>query len=299
MGIARATVKLLMREGKHRPFYGKILTISKQDVYAKAKDIAKWAKEMDYQLKIDNTILNDWQRALSSNSNISDMLLFSVLGFDSLDSIDVSAFECCTIVHDLNKDIPIEMHGKYDLLFDGGTTEHIFNFPKVLENYNKMLKVGGRIIHNLPSSNHVDHGFYMFCPNVFYEYYLANKWEILESLFFRYTPQHDTKLWDIYEYRPYSLSVRSYGGLGGGMYGIYFVIKKTEMSTTNASVQQASYALKWGNESNELQDTIYYKRRLQIKKIANMIPSPIKWWIMAHIIPRIPLKLTLKRIARY
>ena len=61
------------------------------------------------------------------------------------------------------------------MIIDGGTMEHIFHIPNVLNNIYRMLRVGGRIIHISPSSNYVDHGFYSFSPTLFYDFYQTNK----------------------------------------------------------------------------------------------------------------------------
>ena len=225
MAIAHGMTKLLMREGKRENYSGHVLTIGKQEVNETTpQDLQGWAREMDCQLNpIAESFFSD--KRFIKNSYITDTALFLSLGFDNLDSVDYSDFEQCTITHDLNVDVPARLHNKYDLIVDVGTSEHIFNFPKVLENYNKMLKVGGRIIHGLPSSNHVDHGFYMFSPTLFRDYYSANNWEIKDCLFFRYSRILEG-LWDIYEYTPGCLDRFSFGGLNNGLYGVFFVVKK-------------------------------------------------------------------------
>ncbi|MCX5805039.1 MAG: class I SAM-dependent methyltransferase [Proteobacteria bacterium] len=283
MGIARAVIKLLMREGKRENYFGNLLTMGRQDVYATSRNLKKWASEMDFQLKRDIDI--------SMKGLITDNDLFLSLGFESIGSMDYNDYEQCTIIHDLNKDVPNELHNKYDLILDSGTSEHIFNFPKVLENYNKMLKVGGRIIHGLPSSNHVDHGFYMFSPTVFYDYYLANKWDVIESVFFKYYRQHDTKLWKIYKYTPGCLDDFSFGGLKG-MYGIFFIFRKTINSTFNAAVQQGSYIKTWENAKKD--KISHGPVKLLLKNFANRLPE----WLH-HILRSLYFKITQKRIPKF
>jgi SAM-dependent methyltransferase len=89
------------------------------------------------------------------------------LGF-SVDSMDASAYEGATIIHDLNKPIPDDLIGKYDLVIDGGTLEHVFNFPAALENAMRMLKVGGHLFLVTPANNQCGHGFYQFSPELFF-----------------------------------------------------------------------------------------------------------------------------------
>lgn len=291
MGIARGMIKLLMREAKRERFEGVVATMGRQDVYATGENIEKWSTEASFNLTpgIQMTVSN--KKEFSEKGYITDDALFLSLGFDKVESIDYSDFEQCTIVHDLNEDVPEELYNKYDLIFDGGTSEHIFNFPKALANYNKMLKVGGRIIHSLPSSNHVDHGFYMFSPTLFYDYYFANKWEILDSLFINYSHKHDTKLWNIYQYTPGCLDRYSIGGLTRGLYLNYFVAKKNNYSTFDASVQQGSYLRTWEGSKSDIDISL-------AKRITNRLPVNLKRSLLSLYF-RIPLRYSLKLIARY
>ncbi len=89
------------------------------------------------------------------------------LGFE-VDSIDASKYEGATVVHDLNQPLSESMGGQYDLVFDGGTLEHIFNFPIAMQSVMRMLKVGGHVLMNVPTNNYCGHGFYQFSPELFF-----------------------------------------------------------------------------------------------------------------------------------
>ncbi len=301
MGMSRGGIKLMMREGKRERYSGRVLTAGRQDIFATADNLEQWAREMDYVLA------PGWKKNFSpkegtkkKGKTITDGALFLALGFDELESMDYSNFEGCTIVHDLNKDIPIQYHDRYDLIFDGGTSEHIFDLPKVLENYNKMLKPGGRIIHVAPSSNHVDHGFYMFSPTLFSDYYLSNNWNIQDSLFFQYSPRHDKDLWNVYQYQPGCLDRLSFGGLSKGMYGIFFVAGKTGESSFDADVQQGMYKSMWSNHDGK--NEISSKNKSFFQGIGDLLPPGIREIILPYyllLLAKVPLKYHLKLIARY
>jgi SAM-dependent methyltransferase len=109
--------------------------------------------------------------------------LFRGLGFDSVESIDFYDAEKPTHVLDLNRPVPAELHGLYDLVYDGGTTEHCFAAAEALSNALRLAKPGGRIIHHLPVNNWIDHGFYQFSPTLFFDFYGANGCEALSLLF--------------------------------------------------------------------------------------------------------------------
>jgi len=91
--------------------------------------------------------------------------LFEYVGFKSVFSIDNSPYEGATIIHNLNK--PISADHKYDFIFDGGTTEHIFNAAQVYENIINMLEVGGVFCSVVPNNNWSGHGMYQFSPEFF------------------------------------------------------------------------------------------------------------------------------------
>ena len=102
------------------------------------------------------------------------------LGFTKIDSMDNSDFEGATVIHDLNRPVPSEMHEKYDLVWDGGTLEHVFNFPAALESAMRMVKIGGHIALHTPANNQCGHGFYQFSPELFFRAFAhENAFELL------------------------------------------------------------------------------------------------------------------------
>ena len=91
--------------------------------------------------------------------------LFQHLGFETVFSLDNSPYEGASIIHNMNK--PISLDQKYNYIFDGGTTEHIFNAPQVYENIINMLDVGGIFCSVVPNNNWSGHGMYQFSPEFF------------------------------------------------------------------------------------------------------------------------------------
>lgn len=93
---------------------------------------------------------------------------FESLGAARVDTIDNSDYEGAQLVHDLNQPIPAEWREQFDVVYDGGTLEHVFNFPTALRNSMELLRPGGRLfIHNC-ANNMCGHGFYQFSPELFY-----------------------------------------------------------------------------------------------------------------------------------
>ena len=117
---------------------------------------------------------------------------FKNMGYTVTDSIDNSAYENATIIHNLN--LPLRFQGnrqskqeglrfqgnrqseglrfqgnerKYDYVFDGGTIEHIFNCPQVWENIIDMMEIGGIFCSVTVNNNLSGHGIYQFSPEFF------------------------------------------------------------------------------------------------------------------------------------
>jgi len=94
--------------------------------------------------------------------------LLQFLGAETADSFDFSDYEQATYVHDFNNPIADEHKNKYTLVIDGGSLEHIFNFPTAMRNCMEMTASKGHFISITPSNNNFGHGFYQFSPELFY-----------------------------------------------------------------------------------------------------------------------------------
>lgn len=95
------------------------------------------------------------------------------------DSIDVRPGVKNTEILDLNFDaLPRRMRGGYDVVFNFGTTEHVFNQSNCFELIHDALKVDGVVYHQLPASGYLDHGYYCYTPLFFKELAAANGYMI-------------------------------------------------------------------------------------------------------------------------
>jgi hypothetical protein len=95
--------------------------------------------------------------------------LFKNMGYAVTDSIDNSAYENATIIHNMNLPVSVQENqpSRYNYVFDGGTIEHIFNCPQVCENIINMMEVGGIYCSVTVNNNFSGHGIYQFSPEFF------------------------------------------------------------------------------------------------------------------------------------
>jgi SAM-dependent methyltransferase len=229
MGIAKGAISLLYKHRQIYGFSGRVLGLGKQNVFVSAEKLSEIAERFGQHSDVQ------------LNQIIDDVTLFKELGFSEVQSLDYSKFEGADIEWDFNRPIPLNLHGEFDAVYDGGTIEHIFHLPQVLENIFHLLRAGGVVIHCSPSHNHVDHGYYMFSPQLIYEYYAANNFEILASNIFEYESDHANTDWLIYDYVPGSIDNLTFGGWGRKLLGIWIIARKMESSTCSVIPQQGSY----------------------------------------------------------
>ncbi|MCP9845223.1 hypothetical protein KBY77_16105 [Synechococcus sp. Cruz-7E5] len=115
-------------------------------------------------------------------TGIADDLLTRLLEIEELLSIDASGYEGASLVHDLNQPVPESLWGQFDAVIDGGTLEHVFNFPTAIVSCMRMLKIGGRFYSLTPANNHCGHGFYQFSPELFFRLFHGANGFDLETL---------------------------------------------------------------------------------------------------------------------
>ena len=101
--------------------------------------------------------------------------VFKSLGAKNVFSLDASNFEGAEFVHDLNQPLPPELRERFDLVYDGGTLEHVFNFPVALKSCMEMLRPGGRFFTHTCMNNWCGHGFYQFSPELFFRVFSAEQ----------------------------------------------------------------------------------------------------------------------------
>jgi hypothetical protein len=159
MAITANDVKLLVYSKKLGVSFENSLMLGRLQFYATKEDVSFYAKKYNGGLKsVDGFSFED---------KYSEPL-FKYLGAATVDSLDYSNYEGATIIHDLNKPFPENLNQKFTAIVDGGTIEHVFNFPVAIASCMKALKPGGHYIGMTPANNLMGHGLYQFSPDLYY-----------------------------------------------------------------------------------------------------------------------------------
>lgn len=104
-------------------------------------------------------------KALSTR--YADEFLFAV-GAKSFQVLDMSNYEGAQVIQDLNIPIPDNLHNKFSVVMDIGTSEHVYDVAQSLANIRNLCNIGGQIMVVSPANRFLGHGFYQFSPELFF-----------------------------------------------------------------------------------------------------------------------------------
>ena len=243
MGFVRANIIPIIEEHGKRPFSGRLLLLGQADVYFSQQLLDGMARTARVTLAAGVPVRLSHASVLAEKGYISGDSLFRQLGFAEISVMDISTFEGADIQFDLNSpEIPAALAEQFDVIIDHGTLEHVFHLPNAMRSLHRMLKPGGRMIHSAPSGNFFDHGFYMFQPTLFMDFYSANHWDINSIKVAQFTPNQETEPAFFADYEPGLFGAVSYGGMDNKLYATICVATKIATSTADVIPTQGTYA---------------------------------------------------------
>jgi hypothetical protein len=130
---------------------------------------------------------------------VSAATFFKALGLDDVVTVDIPGAEhAAAMTHDLNEPFPDSLRGRFKLVLDPGTTEHVFDVKTCFSNVVRVLAIGGTVIHQVPVYSY-NGGYYSMNPIVLHDFYTANGFTDIRSYIL---------MWD--RYHPYTGVIRVY-----------------------------------------------------------------------------------------
>jgi hypothetical protein len=162
MGIDVNAVKFLLHARNTGARFDRVATIGRQSLLLTRYALA--ATLRSFGVPVAGDIISTWFR---SDPPYAEPLL-ELLGATMLHAIDYSPYEGAQILHDMNTDVPEHLVGQYSLVLDGGSLEHVFNFPTAVRNCMTMTQLGGHFLAITPCNNYCGHGLYQFSPELYF-----------------------------------------------------------------------------------------------------------------------------------
>jgi hypothetical protein len=173
------------------------------------------------------------------------------LGCEEVISIDASDYERASLIYDMNN--PLLTHDQqFDAVIDGGSLEHIFNFPVAILNMMRMVRVGGHLYTANPANNQCGHGFYQFSPELFYRILSeVNGYEVVSMLMteHRFTATELASPRKIVRVRdPAEIGRRIVIARGGTIYLRTLAKKRRHVTEFTRPPQQSDYFVIWNRQ---------------------------------------------------
>lgn len=263
MGINKYDAKLLLyAKNKFKIDFDSSLTLGRLTRYFNEEELT--ALTSDFKINSVNT------KAICGMEFTESFI--KMLGAKKVESVDTSDYEKATIIHDLNTPIPEQLHQTYSVIIDGGTLEHVFNFPVAIHSCMKALKSGGFFIGFTPGNNQMGHGFYQFSPELYYRLFSEENGFKMHKVLIRVAD----KWFEAMDPKVMKSRIEVANGLP---IFIYVVAEKIKHNNDFHFPQQSDYVTTWEinqsvslNKKREQDSGIkHIYRRLMPKKIKDLI----------------------------
>lgn len=174
MGISLTPALFLARNAAHVAPEGRGLVLGRQKLHMRDRRVVRFLKMMAAMGKP----LTEEQ--IRQEDGFTEAL-FTALGYPEMEALDFTDAEGAQHVHDLNHPCPDHLRGQFDVVLDGGTTEHIFHIGAALDTCHELLKPGGVVMSYVAADGWFGHGFFQTGPDVPWRYWHhARGYEMLE-----------------------------------------------------------------------------------------------------------------------
>lgn len=202
--------------------------------------------------------------------------LWMELWVNSIKSVDGNDYEKPDFIHDMNYPITNDLESKFDIVFDGWTTEHIFNPAQALMNYHSMLCNGWYYIGVIPWNNMCNHWFYQFSPDLFYRFFSRDNW--YDTMVF----MNDWKKWG-YVKDLQTLSNRNNSNINFSNSStlLYIIAKKRDNKMFSFPIQTIFMEHLWNKTEKNIS---IEKNGLFLNIFKKIIPNYIQEKIVNHMI---------------
>ena len=158
------TAEFLVESRKAGADFSHTLTLGHQTLFVSPRRLRRLLRENG--LWPEQLSAREFYAEFTESPGYIDPFL-QAIGADEVHAMDASPYEGADVVQDLNTPVPEQFKERYTVVFDGGTLEHIFNFPTV-KNCMEMLRPGGTLFVNVIANQQFGHGFYQVSPELFF-----------------------------------------------------------------------------------------------------------------------------------
>lgn len=186
MGIGIATIDYLSRRGHIPRPHSRILDIGSQNLLGVTPEqVIEFVRRHGDPNGLADIAARAERIAYFSTPRPGERTTYLSELFDLTPNIFYTSYDVCpalkTEIFDLNSEqLPRRYRKSFDLVINGGTTEHVINQMNAFAVIHEALKVGGVAFHEVPSVGWIEHGYFTYHPTFFRDLAAANAYEIVD-----------------------------------------------------------------------------------------------------------------------
>lgn len=183
-------VRFLDQQGMIRPG-AKLLDIGSSnlyeapadEVYALLRKHAPNTPAAEHRALADRLSAGSWKGPDGVATNQSWVgELFEGCGMEYV-AFDIAPMYKTELLDFNHQSLPEKHRGRYDIILNFGTTEHVLNQFNSFRIIHEAAKPGTLTWHQLPSAGHVDHCYYSYHPRFFFDLAGYNRYEVVNFWF--------------------------------------------------------------------------------------------------------------------
>lgn len=198
MAIDISMLRMLLRTHERYKLSGDILTLGVADVHGTYEEMEQIFRQEGFpyspvepqnrrisltKRQCEFSLLFGHSKFMHQND------LFKMQGFQRIESMDAFDNESPTYIQDLNTPVLESLHGKFDVIMDFGTLDHVYDMRMAIANIVNMLKVGGVVMIYDAMIGWHNQSLYNFQPPFFFDTFRAYGFTDME-LFIHYYPKY-------------------------------------------------------------------------------------------------------------
>jgi hypothetical protein len=291
--------EFLVESRKAGADFSHTLTLGHQTLFVSPRRLRRLLRENG--LWPEGISAHDFYAEFTESPGYIDPFL-QAIGADEVHAMDASPYEGADVVQDLNTPVPEQFKERYTVVFDGGTLEHIFNFPTALKNCMEMLRPGGTLFVNVIANQQFGHGFYQVSPEFFFRALAPENGFTVERMHaYEGVMGASSALGLPYEFQWMGPRYRVEDPmLHGGRHELFnrwplaLMVEARKLETVpvfRESPQQSDYQATWTSHAGEAipepsGDSLPWASRLQ-RRVAGSLRADVKTALWLDVLPRL------------
>lgn len=204
MSITRHLAELLLAEHLHRPITGEVLLLGRQAVWMTPGETEALVNRMGVR-RPDSAFIEVGKIPHPFGKDlISDTSFFSLFTDAAVKACDVSDHENADFIFNLAGNIPQELIGRFDFIYNGSVLDNVFDPVACIRNVTRMLKPNG-VMYGYEGIAHSGASYLKFSPEWFFDYYALNGFADVQSYVATCDDFHKCA-YDVYEWSAFTES---------------------------------------------------------------------------------------------